>query len=182
MFNSVTKRGPMEYVLIIIYANEWANAICRWPYTTYKQPCMKWNLLKITRTTSRYVGILLILLQPQHPPFKPKRFHHHIDKSLLFHVQDRGIFFINSRVWISFAFLQCFLPEDCYQNVSFTGDPLLPTSLLHTINLHILQSEPLSHHHHHPHHPIRSAVSTSPLSSITGKILLDHESSDNAKC
>ena len=83
------------------------------------------------------------------------------------------------RLWI---LSQCFHPEDCYQNVSFTADPLLPTGLLHTINLHILQSEPLSHHHHHPHHPIRSAVSTSLVSSQTGKILLDHESSHNAKC
>ena len=151
----------MDYVLIIICANEWTNAICRWPYTTYKQPCMKWNLLKITRTTSWYIGIPLIPLQPQHPPFKPKRFHHYIHESLPFHVQDRGIFFINSWVWISlrlWILSQCFLPQDCYQNVSLTADPLLPTSLLHTINLHILQSEPLCHHHHHHHHPIRSAV------------------------
>ena len=82
------------------------------------------------------------------------------------------------RLWI---LSQCFHPEDCYQNVSFTADPLLPTGLLHTINLHILQSEPLPHHHHY-HHPIRSTVSTSPLSSKTGKVLLDRESSDNVKC
>ena len=148
----------MEYVLIIIYANEWTNAICRWPNTTYKQPCMKWNLLKITRTTSRYVGIPLILLQPQHPPFKPKRFHHHIDKSLLFHVQDRGIFFINSRVWISFAFMNTF--------TMFSSRGLLSKCFVHWGSPVADQPPP---YNQPPHPPIRTPVSSSSSSSSSNQ-------------
>ena len=148
----------MEYVLIIICANEWTNAICRWPYTTYKQPCMKWNLLKITRTTSRYVGILLILLQPQHPPFKPKRFHHHIDESLLFHVYDRGKFFlINSWVWISFAFMKTFTM------LSSTG--LLSKCFVHVCGSPVADRPPP--YNQPPHPPIRTPVSSSSSSSLS---------------
>ena len=126
--------------------------------TTYKQPCMKWNLLKITRTTSRYVGILLILLQPQHPPFKPKRFHHHIDKSLLFHVQDRGIFFINSRVWISFAFMNTF--------TMFSSRGLLSKCFVHWGSPVADQPPP---YNQPPHPPIRTPVSSSSSSSSSNQ-------------
>ena len=108
---------------------------------------MKWNLLKITRTTSRYVGILLILLQPQHPPFKPKRFHHHIDKSLLFHVQDRGIFFYKLQSMNIFCVF-----------TMFSSRGLLSKCFVHWGSPVADQPPP---YNQPPHPPIRTPVSSS---------------------
>ena len=116
---------------------------------------MKWNLLKITRTTSRYVGILLILLQPQHPPFKPKRFHHHIDKSLLFHVQDRGIFFYKLQSMNIFCVF-----------TMFSSRGLLSKCFVHWGSPVADQPPP---YNQPPHPPIRTPVSSSSSSSSSNQ-------------